>query len=344
MKKRGSAIIIAMLLISAVTAVAFGFGRTLFMSISSAALYENGKIAYYSAESGIEEAFLRYRLDKNTEVPFVASNDAFSVVGSTVLRNDITNGEVIDYNNGKGVNKNTLSDYSASHQVYDLRIDPKTSAIGPTGSDSNPVTALEKYNASDDKGQNNIILRDESQKFDGTNIFAHSDFNLTFKPLETKDNIKLAAPFNDKNCLLIEAKIVGKTMAGTNDEKKMFFYSNSPSCDYTKVFQANDLNGKGVLGYGLSGNKIAQIQNLKSLIWPTVILSQAELYLKPIGADMAFALTRKNPISDELMYGSTTKIESTGYYGSATRKLEVTLDRQSGSLYDLFDYVIYKTN
>jgi hypothetical protein len=39
-----------------------------------------------------------------------------------------------------------------------------------------------------------------------------------------------------------------------------------------------------------------------------------------------------------------TKVESTGYYGGVSRKLEATIDRQSGTLYDLFDYVIYKTN
>lgn len=344
MKKRGSAIIIAMLLISAVGAVAFGFGRTLFMAISSAAIYENGTIAYYAAESGIEESFLRYRLDKNTEVPFVTANKLSALNDSAVLRNDLTANETISFNGGQGVDKRTLADYSATNQVYDLRMSAKTEAIGPANSAANPVTALEKYEAKADPTKESLIPRDESRKFDVTNIFKGSDLNFTFRPLGTKDNIKLSAPFNNKDCVLIEAKIVGKTVAGVSDERKVFFYSNSSVCDYTKIFQKDDLKGKTVLTYGLAGNGIAQIQNIKSVIWPTVILSQAELYLKPIGADLAFSLTRKSPITDELIYGATTKIESTGYYGDATRKLEVTIDRQSGSLYDLFDYVIYKVN
>ena len=40
--------------------------------------------------------------------------------------------------------------------------------------------------------------------------------------------------------------------------------------------------------------------------------------------------------------GPYTTVQSTGYFGSVVKKLSADIDRQSGTLYDLFDYVVYK--
>ena len=64
MKKRGSALIIALLIMATVGGVTFGIGRLFFLDRSITALYENSTIAYYAAESGLEEGMLRYRYKK----------------------------------------------------------------------------------------------------------------------------------------------------------------------------------------------------------------------------------------------------------------------------------------
>lgn len=69
MKQRGSALIISMMLIATVGAVAFGIAKLLFADTAISATYENGAVAYYAAESGIEEGFLRYKYNMNAEVP-----------------------------------------------------------------------------------------------------------------------------------------------------------------------------------------------------------------------------------------------------------------------------------
>ena len=69
MKKKGSAILIATLLVTAIGSLAFSFGKILLADITSASIYENGVGSYYSAESGIEEGMLRYRFSSSATVP-----------------------------------------------------------------------------------------------------------------------------------------------------------------------------------------------------------------------------------------------------------------------------------
>ena len=58
-----------MLLITSIGVITFGIGRALFVQTQTGALYENGVMAYYAAESGIEEGFLMYRYNQNSEIP-----------------------------------------------------------------------------------------------------------------------------------------------------------------------------------------------------------------------------------------------------------------------------------
>ncbi len=340
MKKRGSAIIIAMLLISAVGTIAFTFSRSLFIEIANANIFENGTIAYYSAESGIEEGLLRYRLNRNVEMP--AGSGFGGVVPGAAVRNDLTERQMISANLKTGTKQENSVDIDDSDQMYDLRITAKSDKIGvAASSDSSLKVSLAGYNTASDPAAESMIKRDQSKSFDLSNVLKTSDVNFWFKPLT--DNIALPAPFNQKKCVLIEAKITGQDIANNKtDERKIVFYSNYPGCNYSGVFEKNNLPASYIRQYSLGADNIVQIQNLKSILWPTVLLKSATLSIKPIGSDIAFSIERKNPMSDDQLYGATTKIESTGYYGDATRKLEISIDRQSGTLYDLFDYVIYK--
>ena len=47
---------------------------------------------------------------------------------------------------------------------------------------------------------------------------------------------------------------------------------------------------------------------------------------------------------DRIVAGPYSYLNSTGYYGGVTRTLTANIDRQSGTLYDLYDYVIFKGN
>ena len=337
MQKRGSAIIIAMLLISAVGTIAFTFSRSLFVEMANANLYENGTVAYYAAESGVEEGLLRFRLDRNSELPY--GTNGVPTAQDQIIRSNLSDETVAsDLTGGTALKDNDGID-SAS-QVYDLRISSKDSLIGiPTENDANR-SDLSNFVATKDNEQY-VIKRDESKKFDLSNILASSDVNLSFKALTS--DVTLSSPLNEKKCALLEISLIGTDISGSKTEqKKTVFYSGYPSCNYSSVFSKDQLSKEYIQQYSLDGAGVAQIKNLKSILWPTVLLSESTLVIKPIGSDIAFSIERKNSASDPLIYGPLTKISSTGYYGDAARRLEVSIDRQSGTLYDLFDYVIYK--
>jgi len=338
MKKRGSAIIIAMLLISAVGTIAFSFSRALFVEIANANIYENGTIAYYAAESGIEEGMLRFRLNRNIQLPSgTRMGDNFAI------RSDLTDSQIISKDLQRGTDRNIDEGIEPAAQIFDLRMTNRAEAINVTGKDSlgKSVPNLVDYKPSTDPAGEYVIKRDESKKFDLSNIFLSSDVNFYFKPLLSE--ITLKAPFNERRCVLIEAKITGQDLSSTKtDERKTIFYSNFPSCDYSNVFDKKNLPGQYLRQYNISADGTVQIKNIKSILWPTVLLSSSSLSIKPIGSDIAFSIERKNPFADDLLYSPATTIESVGYYGDVVRKLEASIDRQSGTLYDLFDYVIYK--
>ncbi len=342
MKKRGSAIIIAMLLISAVGTIAFSFSRDLFIEIANTNLYENGTVAYYTAESGIEDGLLRLRLDRNAEVPFDLTKDQVLASDNRVIRSNLTENSVITTDLLSGSSQTQSDNLDSASQIYDLKINAKTDIVSPGHTaNSTPLVDLVNYDKTKDTAGNYLIKRDETKSFDLSNIFNTSDVNFWFRPLDS--DVTLPAPFNEKKCVLLEAKIVGQQISGAaTAENKIVFYSNYPGCDYTKVFAQNNLSAQYLRQYAISGDGTVKIQNIKSIVWPTVLLAKSFLAIKPIGADIAYAIERKDPASNDLMYGPTTKIESVGYYGDVARKLEADVDRQTGTLYDLFDYVIYK--
>jgi len=69
------------------------------------------------------------------------------------------------------------------------------------------------------------------------------------------------------------------------------------------------------------------------------LLGGQALKFKAFGADIRLLLQTVRP--NEFLGGPVTHIESTGYYGNTARKLEVLVDRNTKSIIDVFDYVIY---
>ena len=349
-KTRGSAIVMAILLITAIGAVAFSFGRILYLEVANASLYESGVSAYYAAESGLEEGFLRYRYNMNAEQPTSSWTPGQDLGYRYNLTSDLRVG-----NTTTGVSRASAAGIAPENQYFDLRMGAK---VGTFSKDSvaspdntNPVNDIKQI----DYGNDSLyrIKRDESKKIDLGKIFSagDSDINLYIKPYKnTKDTTKpTAPPLNSQNCVLIEAKIIGqKIVNGPIEERKALLKNSSGTCDYTGII-ADVSTTEDYIEWDVdlapTPQKIYKISSLKSLIAPTMPYVSATLYLKPIGADINFLLEEIGlNVSANPLPGVNNLITATGYYGGVTRTLEASIDRQSGSLYDLFDYVIYKSN
>jgi hypothetical protein len=64
-RQRGSALVLSMLVVAAVSAAAFGISRIFLADVRMAASTESSLKSFYLAEAGVEEGLLRYRVDRN---------------------------------------------------------------------------------------------------------------------------------------------------------------------------------------------------------------------------------------------------------------------------------------
>lgn len=373
-KARGSAIVIAMLLISAVGGIAFSFVKIAFLELANASLYENGSVAYYAAESGIEEGFLRYRYNRNAEVPIANwelndnktyrsnINEMRTVIGVSSVGRPITN----DLRTNGGAL--TWSNYN-KQQIFDLR-------MGYIGTDGKPIYGQETdgnsfFNESDVKnlsygfGSYQIlkIRKDDSFKIDLTGLdFSGNELILHLK----YDDSNSSSSFNvlNKRCkALAEIKFLVKTTASSQVREYKELLAPTPSaCGSELGIDQNSLYGADAMAVVNGNNKqlyigkndLKDIFNQSGAAIPSASSVDISLYIKPLYYDAFVGISTStcshygapdcNNISSGAMPGPYSKIESTGYFGGVAKRLTANIDRQSGTLYDLYDYVIYKEN
>jgi len=107
---------------------------------------------------------------------------------------------------------------------------------------------------------------------------------------------------------------------------------------YLASQELNDMNNPGAINWpGVSPLPAGMDNNNFSLF------GFGTLKFKAFGDDGSRIklIIRKRGSADGYIGGPYIYIESTGYYGNTARKIKVTLDRESKSVLDIFDYVIY---
>ena len=350
-KARGSAILIAIMLVTAIGTIGFAFGRVLLQETATANLYENGVGAYYAAESGIEEGFLRYRYNRNEEVPFVN----WKLGETKVSRSNLTDRSYqMDQTTNDGIDRLTNSISDSSKQFYDLRMGfigykNKWPFFGYDTDSDGQLMASDMVNPSAEF----LYQKDQS-----LNISFPTNYNFFNSP---GNDLTLFAKFGliPKSKSIVEAKVIVKKSGGIPQQyKKMITYDLSgtmallsPGGDSASFIAAT--NGTNCSTDG-STNCAWQAASLITSITGAIpdLNSEVTLQLTPLYSDAYLELTNANcPTASytacdktkiTVMPGPYTTISSAGYYGGATRTIEANIDRQSGSLYDLFDYVIYK--
>jgi len=361
MKARGSAIIIAMLLITAVGSIAFGISRVLFVESTSATAYVNGAIAYYAAESGLEEGFLRYRYNQNAEVPF--TNWDLNTAHNYVYRNNLQDSSMVS---SSDTYSPTAVIADPKKQYYDLR-------MGYLGTSGQPFHAQD----ADDDGtltlndywQTNYgtgdfsplsIPKDESVKIDLANLDLITAVNkLEFDARFTNPSGADISQSTDDNCYaLIEIKFVVKDSSGfVHEYKNMLTGGSTDQCSRVLNISKSNLlapNGTNIFyNSGMLSYNILDLRDVFARAGTTAPVNATSLvlYVKPLYYNAVIGIhiagCDSSPSTcvstrNKIVPGPYSSIKTTGYYGGTTRKLEANIDRQSGTLYDLFDYVIYR--
>lgn len=351
-KQRGSAILIAVLLVAGIGSVAFSFGRILYLHIAGASAYESGVSAYYAAESGLEEGFLRYRYNRDSQLPTFSTASPNPSSGWFQNPNNVTRNNmstlVLATISDQGLNKKNNIILDQTNQFYDLRMG-WVSELQNWGvsysSDSNMSTADPNYGKVD---TSYYVARDSSKSIKFGDIFDGSNptvFFLDLKPSNPITSPNGPSVLRKKQCVLVEAKITGKRLDGVTEEKKAMLASgNTVDCPYGSILSTTSDSVKTYSTNLFVGTTDYQLtSSLYDLVSPTAKYSDATLSLRPIGSDIAFRL-RRSAADNKYLYSNSNTITSTGYFGGTTRTLEAKVDRQNGSLYDLYDYVLFQAS
>lgn len=367
-KERGSALIVAILIVAAIGAIAFSFGKILLLESTNASLYENGTVAYYAAESGIEEGFLRYRYDREAEVPF----KNWTLGEDKIYRSNLVTDFVYTGASNNGKSRTSLIS-GAGDEQYDLR-------MGFIGSESGPFFGqdLDRNGRLDEIDLENpnygtgdygalTVTKDNSVKLSlgKLDLFSSSvDLKALFTPYDATVPVVPARA-------IVEAKITVKYAVGgeTKEYTNLIVpVSSAPTvcsnlgqttvadnaeCQAGLIKAVGQPAGFTNQNYYWSVNDLITRWRTISLFAPfnTASGDKATLTLKPLYNNMKIGLVSGacassclTKTSRYVVPGPYTTISSTGYYGGVARTLEANIDRQSGTLYDLFDYVIYRAS
>lgn len=315
MKQRGSAILIAVFLVAAVGSAAFAIGRLFLMDASISEKYESSVIAYYAAESGIEEGLLRYRYDKNQEVD--------------------TENNVIDLDSTASNPRVALASIDPIKRYYKPSISYLQSFYGE---DINSDRELSHHDLNDvNYPKEYIIQRDESIKIDISKLNAADHVMFFVKFIDDNGNNSIFNSLRNDNPF-VEVSLVGQTPLSDRYQMKAVLVANG----YTNNFQSSgfiESNGKidGTHYYHQALFTIRTI-NSSGIFDPNV---SKELIIKPLYSNVKFGI-QVYGLSRDVMPKAYNTVKSTGYYGGVTRTLEAKIDRQAGTVYDLFDFVLYR--
>jgi hypothetical protein len=304
-RQTGTALLITLLLAGVISAIAFGMTKITLNEVFVGMKGQEGLEAQYAAQAGVEDALMRYKFHDKTslEMPDGAR-------GGT----NGTNNVVRVYLNKPLVTNVPVSNRppaNADDYYYDLKV-------------------WHKQDCQADSCEYEL-KKDESISLDTSDITG--TIGVTWNLYNANDRIIGTMP-------AIEAKKTGlwyrlsdpadpSLIDPTNQSREFFTFLNlfdtDPTTTDPRFSQPGIRISRGTTGAFLS-TRSARSLKFKAFISDT--LNGA--YIK-----ITIAST------PEAVGGPKTYIESTGHYGDTAKKIEVTVDRESKSIIDVFDYVIY---
>lgn len=146
--EKGSALIITLLVMAFVTTLVFEVGRLTINEIRQTDSLSDSSVAFHAAEAGIEDGLLRWKFNKNVELPQADMTES----NNLALRVDLVTNQVVASADSSRPPANSRN------STYDLKIWYKANQIGDpaalgTPNDNNPK-----------------LVRDESKEFDVSNL------------------------------------------------------------------------------------------------------------------------------------------------------------------------------
>lgn len=333
--RRGSALLTSILLVAIIATAAFGMARLAFLELDNGRITMANAKAYYLAEGGLEEALLRYRYDPQTTTTngtTLISHQANKLWQRTTLdpsSKSFREGESVveDINNTESNVATTIYNRVSKVAPTDLNRDQIAIKLGEFNPDAFLADFLEERPDLHIQKDNKIIMAFPG---DGSTI---SDLDLIWRwdKLGRENADTDWSPSGYQYTYGVEIRLYQKDPTGGENLLKKRIYSLK---DY-EISNANTTKCSG---------RSCEVLGLLTNLGQTALPLNKETYLSitPLGASIYFtAFPRKNSAPAEII-DSVSHLESIGMIDGRMRALSLSIDRTSGRVLNLYDYVIYQ--
>ena len=339
--KTGAALLTAILLSAIIGAAALGVNAIAIRQINISETYNNGLVAFYSANSGLEEGLLRYRFDKNVQIPTVINetSDDLNRQPENVYRNYLSDDPSPDHPymrrelSDEGISLASGYPFSDKLQVYDLAVFFQQQYFGQDLSVDRKINQFDLDNSNyGPAGTPYRIIKDETK-----------NFSINFFDSTNNNNIYLYWKWIQPSCTSSRAL-----------EVKVKIYQPDPiaSDEYTALFR-DPVCASPIPNSDLPDSISGTSQKIYTPLLDSDLkakmnisaLTVSEMSLRPVGGTnddgVVFGFSQ-GPGANAKTAGPTTTIKSIGYFSGASREATAEIDRQNGTILDLFNFVIHK--
>ena len=294
--------------------------------------------AFYAADSGIEYGLLRYRFDRNVETP-----------EGKVWRINMETDEVKEVDEGTPIPKEWRN-----IQVIDVKISYKTEVVG---NDANGDGRVDEWDL-DEENYKFKLYQDEVVEYDISELKKDDPLNIGwYVPWE----------IGAGNAMAVEIMAFDKNGNEICIDKTINPDTGDPFCRYMNL----NLPGKNLdtpTRYGTPGSP----QQYPLKLWKALTEDESKAYdFEPYKLRIKAWFVTAVPDPETGTYvggnpdlvtleggvpyityffkapagkkigGAITRIEATGYYQGVKRRLVAEVDRQTGTVIGLFDFVLY---
>ncbi len=306
----GNALLITMVLVAVIGTVAFGVARTTLSSLRGQLRHEDSHNAYTAATAGIEDGLLRWRFSKDAQAPTL--NCSLPNRSSRfVERVNLTRGQAESC-----LIPDETPVPSPDELVYDLKI-----AYHNDPGRKECISAVASEDCSQPVGGGAALEQDQIAQYRVANLTSSPARQLVLKAVP--DGYLPGTPL-DPTLDFIEIIALGQG-------GDVLWRHLLDSDDIRRMNLEGPLNILNPAAFGVtSADPTAPIHTIR---------------FKPLGRSLErYELSVPDASSDDLdlvIDGRITHIEATGYFGGVKRKLHVALDRSSGQLLELYDFVLF---
>lgn len=383
-KKPASALIITVLVITALSVVVTSLVRNTVSEAKQIGRLEDSQQAYYLAESGINQGLLAWRFNKDKEIP--QGQGSITVDTNIVQRFDLTNNTTSTLSNPASFLP------SLGQRVYDLKVYYQTNRLGRpnflTGGEWQQSPNGDPRDAQNfrwgkfiaDYGKANRVYKDQSREFDVTGLAGYN-VNVYWTPPRADNNItnNYGGTTDDaKPNYTVELEIKLMKVDANGNSSLYCAITNETNCpQYFITDPSLNNNYNPSAGWNDSSKHIFTYQRVEADNIPPGYYQQfpvpaavgGERYLliltPKIGNLVGLGYAQDHPddayriinssedidkfIFFQLQSDSTERVfdsglhyvESTGYFNGVKRKIISTIDRKSGSVLGIGNYVLY---